>query len=125
MTEYETEIWDVINNPNYTFYKLHVNGKCSFDEFYNEIVNNVANKKSMIAIIAYMDMLSAQLLPRTIYNHIKDNDRHDLYEFKKNNLRVYVIDQRPDIYVVMGGYKKNQKNDIANFKNKVKDFQNK
>lgn len=86
MAEYETEIWDVVNNPNCTYYKLHVDGKCSFDEFYNEVVSNVANKKNMTAIIAYMDMLSAQLLPSTIYNHINDHDRHDLYEFKKKIL---------------------------------------
>ena len=122
MAEYETEILKLVNNPNYTFYKLHVDGKCNFDEFYEEVAHNVADMKSMAAIIAYMDSLSAQLLPSTIYNYIHDKARTDLYEFKKKNLWIYVIDQRPNIYVVMGGYKGNQKRDIANLKEKVKDF---
>lgn len=122
MAEYKTEILKLVNNPNYTYYKLYVDGKCNFDEFYNEVARNVADMKSMTAIIAYMDSLSAQMLPSTIYNYIHDNGRSDLYEFKKKNLRVYVIDQRPNIYVVMGGYKGSQKRDIANFKEKVKEF---
>lgn len=122
MTEYRKEILDIINNPDCTFYKLYVDGKCDFDEFYNNISRNLADRKSMDIIVYYMDSLSARLLPSTIYNHIIDNNRIDLYEFKKNNLRVYVIDQRPNIYVVMGGYKNKQKQDIAKFKNRVKDF---
>ena len=122
MAEYKTEVLELVNNPSYTYYKLYVDGKCNFDEFYEEVAHNVADMKSMAASIAYMDLLSAQLLPSTIYNYIHDNRRTDIYEFKKKNLRVYVIDQRPNIYVVMGGYKGNQKRDIANLKEKVKEF---
>lgn len=122
MAEYKTEILELVNNPNYTYYKLYVDGRCNFDEFYSEVARNVADMKNMTAIIAYMDSLSAHLLPSIIYNYIHDNGRKDLYEFKKKNLRVYVIDQRPNIYVVMGGYKGNQKRDIANLKEKVKEF---
>ncbi len=39
----------------------------------------------MDAIITYMDILSAQLLPSHIYNHIVGAKRSDLYEFKKKN----------------------------------------
>ena len=122
MSEYKTEILEIVNNSNYIYYKLYVDGKCAFDEFLKEVSRNVADKKNLEGIIAYMDFLNAQLLHNTIYNHIQDNDRTDLYEFKKKNLRVYVIDQRPEIFVVMGGYKVNQKKDIAKLKNRVKDF---
>jgi len=123
MTNYKAEIYDVTNNPQYTYYKLFVDGKCAFDDFLNDIKRNVADMKSMNAIIAYMDSLSAQLLPSTIYNYIEGGDRTDLYEFKKNNIRVYVIDQRPDIYIVMGGYKKDQKKkDIPKLIRKTKEF---
>lgn len=122
MAKYKTEILDLVNNPNYTYYKLYVDGKCNFDEFYEEIAHNVADLKNMAAIVRYMDALSAQLLPSTMYNYIHDKKRTDLYEFKKKNIRVYVIDQRPSIYVVMGGYKSSQKRDIANLKEKVKEF---
>lgn len=123
MTEYRTELFDLTNNPCYTYYKLFVNEKCEFDDFLEEVNKNVADKKNMKAIIAYMDSLSAQLLPSSIYNHIESGVRHDLYEFKKKNLRVYVIDQRPDIYIVMGGYKNNQdKKDIPRLIRKTKEF---
>ena len=105
---------------------MFVDGKCEFDDFLQEVNKNVADKKNMNSIIAYMDSLSAQLLPSIIYNHIESGERHDLYEFKKKNLRVYVIDQRPNIYIVMGGYKSTQKKkDIPRLIRKTKDFPNK
>lgn len=126
MPEYSTKLFDLTNNPNYTYYRLFVDGKCEFDDFLQEVNKNVADKKNMNAIIAYMDSLSAQLLPSIIYNHIESGERHDLYEFKKKNLRVYVIDQRPNIYIVMGGYKSTQKKkDITRLIRKTKDFPNK
>ena len=126
MPEYSTKLFDLTNNPNYTYYRLFVDGKCEFDDFLQEVNKNVADKKNMNAIIAYMDSLSAQLLPSIIYNHIERGERHDLYEFKKKNLRVYVIDQRPNIYIVMGGYKSTQKKkDIPRLIRKTKDFPNK
>ena len=126
MPEYSTKLFDLTNNPNYTYYRLFVDGKCEFNDFLQEVNKNVADKKNMNAIIAYMDSLSAQLLPSIIYNHIESGERHDLYEFKKKNLRVYVIDQRPNIYIVMGGYKSTQKKkDIPRLIRKTKDFPNK
>lgn len=126
MPEYSTKLFDLTNNPNYTYYRLFVDGKCEFDDFLQEVNKNVADKKNMNAIIAYMDSLSAQLLPSIIYNHIESGERHDLYEFKKKNLRVYVIDQRPNIYIVMGGYKSTQKKkDIPRLIRKTNDFPNK
>lgn len=126
MPEYSTKLFDLTNNPNYTYYRLFVDGKCEFDDFLQEVNKNVADKKNMNAIIAYMDSLSAQLLPSIIYNHIESGERHDLYEFKKKDLRIYVIDQRPNIYIVMGGYKSTQKKkDIPRLIRKTKDFPNK
>lgn len=123
MTDYRAELFELTNNPKCTFYKLFVDGKCEFDDFIEEIKKNIADKRNMDAIIAYMDSLSAQLLPSTIYNYIKSGERTDLYEFKKKNLRVYVIDHRPDIYIVMGGYKSTQKKkDIPRLIRKTKDF---
>ena len=115
----QNEIKNFVSAP---YYKLFVDGKCAFDDFLDNIKKNVADMKSMKAIIAYMDNLGAQLFPSTIFNYIESGIRTDLYEFKKKNLRVYVIDQRPNIYIVMGGYKNTQKKDIRKFIGKVKDF---
>lgn len=106
----------------YTYYKLYVNNKCYFDEFYEEVMDRVNEKKDMDAIVSLMDDLGAQMLPSVKFNYIHDPKRNDLYEFKKNKLRVYVIKQKPCIYVVMGGYKNNQKADIEKFKKRIKDF---
>ena len=47
----------------YTYYKLYVNDKCYFDEFYEEVMNSVNEKKDMDAIVSLMDDLGAQMLP--------------------------------------------------------------
>ena len=122
MPKYRTERFDKINNPKYTYYKLYVDGKCAFDDFLKEIERNIVDKKSYSSIVAYMDSLGAQMIPATKFNHIKGSKRKDLFEFKKDRVRVYVINQKPNIYIVMGGYKNTQKNDISSFIQKTKDF---
>ena len=86
MSEYKTEIIDFVNNSMYTYYKLYVNDKCYFDEFYEEVMNSVNEKKDMDAIVALMDDLGAQMLPSSKFNYIHDPKRNDLYEFKKKKL---------------------------------------
>lgn len=122
MTEYKTEVLDIVNNPSYTYYKLYVNDRCYFEDFYNEVMEDVKGSNDMASIVSLMENLGAQLLPAAKFNHIHDAKRSDLFEFKKNKLRVYVIKQEPVIYVVMGGYKNEQKSDIAKLKKRVKDF---
>ena len=38
--------------------------------------------------------------------------KENVYEFKKNDIRVYVILERPDVFVILGAYKSNQDLDI-------------
>ena len=121
MTEYKTEVLDIVNNPSYTYYKLYVNDRCYFEDFYNEVMEDVKGSNDMASIVSLMENLGAQLLPAAKFNHIHDAKRSDLFEFKKNKLRVYVIKQEPVIYVVMGGHKNEQKSDIAKLKKRVKD----
>lgn len=123
MHAYEKKLYTDVNNPQYKFYKLYVDGVCRFDEFLNALQRNKSDKKLYNAIVAYMDQLTDQTrFPAKIFNHIVDEDRHDLYEFKKDRLRVYVVRQRPDIYIVIGGFKATQKNDIEKLKSMIKDF---
>ncbi len=75
------------------------------------------------AIISYMDNMSPQIrYPDTKFKHINDVCRSDVFEFKKKPLRVYVVKQEPDIYVVLGGMKTDQKPDIKWLKKALKDF---
>ena len=98
---YSVEILDLVNNPNCQFYKLLIDDECQFDEFVKQVEKVKADKSSFAGIIALMD---------------------DLYEFKKNNLRVYVILQCPNVYVAMGGYKATQEKDIRKLKKNTLDF---
>ena len=53
-----------------------------------------------------------QKLPKEKFRPIKSIKRKNVYEFKKNNIRVYVLMQEPDMFVILGGYKADQKKDI-------------
>lgn len=123
MPEYSTAPYTDTNNPQYGFYKLYVDGVCQFDEFLKEIKKNKSDQKLFNYIIRYMDGLTDQnRYPKTKFNHIEDSHRSDIFEFKKDRLRVYVIKQKPNIFIVIGGYKSTQKKDINNLKSKVRDF---
>lgn len=74
-------------------------------------------------IIAYMDIISDSIrLPSTKFNHVVDSNRKDIFEFKKDRLRVYVIKQKPNFFIVIAGYKGTQKKDISKLKSLIRDF---
>lgn len=120
--EYRTEVFNQINNPNYTYYKLYVDEKCAFDEFVEDVSSNVEYIKELKNIYTYMDYLGRQMLPRKKFNSIKDGKRNDLFEFKTKHLMVYVILVRPNVYVIAGGYKNTQDKDVDRFKKRIKGF---
>lgn len=120
--KYRIEPFNTINNRCYTYYKLYVDDKCLYDEFVEEISTNIQNMKELKNILAYMDILGAQKLPKTKFNSIKDGKRSDLFEFKTKHLRVYIILDRPYIYVVAGGHKTTQDRDVERFKKRIKGF---
>lgn len=106
----ETEI--VRNKNNVQFYELELDGKRLFSEFHENLID-ANDKKKFIAIIALMDNFSFnQKLPDKLFKQIKSIGRKDVYEFKKANLRVYVIMQKPNMFIILGGYKTNQQKDI-------------
>ena len=106
----ETEI--VRNKNNVQFYELELDGKRLFSEFH-ENLTDANDKKKFIAVIALMDNFSFnQKLPDKLFKQIKSIGRKDVYEFKKADLRVYVIMQKPNMFIILGGYKTNQQKDI-------------
>lgn len=121
MNEYETRPFPLVNNDYYLFREVAVNGKYLFSEFIRQLTS--ADRKHFEAIIAYMDMFSPQLLlPKTKFNHIESSVSTSFYEFKKNNLRVYVAKIRPNMFVLLGGYKSTQKRDIKSLNRLFTDF---
>ena len=117
---YEIKDCDLVNNRNgYTFKKMYINGVCQFDDFYEEVHASKNEYKNLVAIMALMQCFSDTLLPKEKFRQIKDLDRNDIYEFKKKGLRVYVLLCKPDVVIILGGYKKNQKKDISRLKRKL------
>lgn len=57
------------------------------------------------------------------FRQIKDVGRKDVFEFKKDLLRVYVIKQSPNMIIVLGGYKRNQIDDIRRLKVWLKEYE--
>ena len=114
---FKTEIFDLIKNVNgYTYYKLFIGKTCQFDKFWESIKRIPRDEKSLHSIFSLMEMYGAQPLPPTKFKQIKGINRSDIFEFKKDKIRVYVIKQEPCIYIVMAGYKKDQQNDIKTLK---------
>lgn len=125
MAEYLYKIFEDVDNENdYLFFKLFIDGECQFEQFYEKVTENAKSRdaKSMDKIIAYMDMFGPTLLPKEKFRNIKGLKREDVYEFKSNDLRAYVILRKPNVYIVMGGYKKNQDKDVAVLAKKIKEF---
>ena len=109
--KYELRKFEPVNNKTYQFHEVSVNGKYLFQEFV-ENLKDQRDIKKLINIYSYMDMLSASMLPKSKFRHIEGLKRNDVYEFKKDDIRVYVIMQRPSVFVVLGAYKGTQNKEI-------------
>lgn len=109
---------DIVNNPKLQFYKLIKDNSCEFDEYCKEVEQNAQDKKALIKIYAFMDMLNCHNLTISQFRKIKGAD--NLFEFKNKNLRVYVLKVEPNVCIVCGGTKNSQPRDIDRLKRFVK-----
>ena len=113
--KYQVRKFEPVNNSSYQFFEVAVYGKFLFQEFADNLKDEQRDLKKLKAIYAYMDCLSpSNLLPKTIFRHIECKNCKNIYEFKKKDIRVYVIFERPNVFVVLGAYKSCQKLDIKN-----------
>lgn len=113
---------DIVRTKKLFYYKLYVDNVCQFDCFRNEIEVDKRRKKSLNGVYALMEGLECGMLPQKKFRHINESKHKDIFEFKKDDVRVYVLMQKPDICIVMGGYKADQKMDIKKIKALVKDI---
>lgn len=119
--DFQTELITTIHNPQYTYYKLIVNGVCQFDDFEKQIIDDPQYRKQYLNILAIMENITDQhQLTQKKFRQIKGVNRSDVYEFKSRDLRIYVVKKKPNIYVALAGFKKNQKADIKILKSKLK-----
>lgn len=114
--EFSFERFTAIVNPDFKFYKVKINNKSFFDEFEKGLTQK-SDKTSLASVYNLMSRLrNNHKLPSQLFRHIKPNskgDRDDIYEFKKNNVRVYAALLPNGVFVLLGGFKKNQDADIA------------
>ena len=111
------EICDCIKNINgLTFYKLRVDGVCQFDEFLEEVYRVDVTRKRMASIIRRMEWFGNKPMPDGTFGYIEGIDSKDIFEFRKDNIRVYVKVIKPNVYIILGGYKNDQKKDIQKVK---------
>lgn len=107
-----TECEFINNQYGLHFHKLVINDCCLFDEFYEDVWRSIKGKKTLSSIIARMENFGDNLLPKKYFRQIKELGRSDIFEFKQNDVRIYVQMVKPDVVIILGGYKNNQKKDI-------------
>lgn len=123
MHEYKLEPFDIIRNAHYKFHEMRINGRCYFSEFYESIKKEKQSLKNMDYIFALMENFRPDLLlPKEKFRQVENLGRNDLFEFKKNNIRVYVIKKEPDMLVVLGGSKNTRQAHYKWMKKALKDF---
>lgn len=124
MPTYKKELFDLIHNKECTFYKLFIDGKCLFDEFVEELKKMPMDYKCLPSVYALMERYSPhQPLPPKKFRNIKGIKRKDVYEFKSNKVRIYVILNCPKVYIITGSVKNDQDKTIKRIDKKIKDYQ--
>ena len=100
------------------FYKVLIDGKAQIDSFVDEICKDKALEKEWKKVLACMDYVAEtnNKLPSQKLNSVKDGKKEIAVEFKSNTLRIYCFKKDPNVFIILGGYKKTQKDDI----NKIK-----
>lgn len=112
--KYEEKIFEPINNKTYEFREVSVNGRFLFQEFIDNLKDTPKDMEKIMQIYAYMNEFSpSTLLPKTKFRQIKGVKRDDVYEFKKDDIRIYVIKKYPSIFVILGAYKGTQDKNIS------------
>lgn len=112
---------DLIHNKGgWVFYTLHQGKSCQFDEFVEEVGKVPIYKKELAKLIRWMEAYgTTEGFPSKYFGQIKDVGSKDVYEFRDKALRIYVRVVSPDVIIILGGYKKNQKLDIERLRSKI------
>lgn len=123
MTTYATTLFSLIKSDEFVYYKLIIDDVCYYDLFEEELRKSKRDFGSLKGVLGMMERFSSKvLLPKSKFRRILDVGRGDVYEFKKDAVRVYVILQKPNIYVVTGSRKNDQSKTIKRMGKRIKDF---
>lgn len=125
MEEFTVVELEDINNPNYEYFIVLKNGNNLYEEFVDSITQK-KDKEGLYKISSTMDFYGLPNINFTDekFRHIEGNknDRDDVFEFKGNNIRIYAIKTENRFFILMGGFKKNQKKDIKKVFNLFNNF---
>ncbi|MBQ2784098.1 MAG: hypothetical protein IJE99_03770 [Alistipes sp.] len=115
--DYTFKICELIKNQNgITFYKLFINDHCQFDEFLDEVNRVQITRKKFSDLISRMGCFGDYMMPQKYLRQIKEVKEKDIYEFKKDDIRIYVKLEKPNVFIILGGFKNSQKKDIQQVK---------
>ena len=123
MCTFAVESFDSVrNNGRIKFYKVLIDGNAQIDSFVDEISKDKALEKEWKKVLACMDYVAEtnNKLPSQKLNSIKDGKKEIAVEFKSSTLRIYCFKKDPNVFIILGGYKKNQKDDINKLKRLLK-----
>lgn len=123
--KYEKTLYDIIHNMNgCVYYKLIIDGIDHYERFVEELEKLPNESRSLKKVLALMERYSPNvLLPKEKFRQIKGIKRNDVYEFKDPPyVRVYVVLDKPNIYIVDGSLKKNQEETIKRIGKLLKQF---
>lgn len=120
MPIFELHKIDAIRTGKLRFLKLVEQKNCCYDTFVNEITTGKLNnfQKELKQIHARMQIMAEkdEIMPKSWFNSIKAGKTVYAYEFKTKHLRLYCVKKSPNIIIVLGGFKKEQKKDINTLK---------
>jgi len=97
------------------FYSLIIDDHDVLQNFEDQITNKIDEKKiaGLYKIMEYISL--GKLLSETQIRQIKNPKLDNLYEIKKNPLRLYCIKCKSNYYIALCNTKTNQKKDIKKF----------
>ncbi|TWV15108.1 hypothetical protein FQ707_01990 [Bacteroidaceae bacterium HV4-6-C5C] len=125
MRTFATKELEEVKGGIQKFEKLIVQEVCLLDDFEAQISSNPQYLSEYKTILSHMDFIAhGKTLPSTKFRKIKGaKTKVNEYEFKSKQLRVYACSISGGKLVVMGGYKKTQKNDINKFHSLVREYE--
>lgn len=107
-----------------TFHRLYVNGTCEWEDFWNVHADDPQYSTELETIQRRMELLAElrHISSPSKWKELtrKKNDTHKDYEIKTSNLRAYYFKIDDGNAVVLIGFKKDQKKDIAKLR-RIKD----
>jgi hypothetical protein len=100
--------------PAEPFFKLLINGRCAFDEFWSQMEKSGNQRKSLDRLQAFMVLKSnGERLPVGKFKMLKGRKKGDVhpdFEFKVDQLRLYLFEDKEAGKVIVLGELKKGKN---------------